>query len=589
MSNRRYIELYSGNRNRNQYPLQSSFEVPFAPTRQLSSNFQAFDPLCTGPILYKWNSSIITNPPFPPTAPDLGSTTSIINLTSISGILSPVPNYYMGYQLYDGISEYRTINTYNPTTSSFILSTPFSIVPANVELLSPYWPGPTSPDSSSTPGCIYLSSISGNLSSFPNYYVGYQLYDGTEYRTILSYEPSSAKFLLQQPFTAVPVSPATVDLFDPSTSSSIHIPTKDINGNNVRVWSNAYDDCYIVDETLSNGTNIIYASISSYNYVTQIATLDRPLNGFNSGDQLTIRKTLPQEKYILSANPTNNSIFIYYNGMIYNSTLVSIPSGSLPAPGMIVTLPTSEGNRSQNYYAGKYIYNASNGLSDPSNPCVNGGGIYGLYFIKASSYNQTSNLVELLVEHTSIPQVNCGYNSAISSNIQSPSPLFLKTGDVINIVNYIRDNYSPLNYNGSVVSQSENVCYEVSLVSLTLPNVSLRSGSRAAFYPFFYVEFTNTTSPSGSSNSIIYSNSPNSSNALFIAPITDTTQPLNSSFVKIYSNMSQTIKFKPNDSLKFSVYLPDGRPFETVEQDTLSPYAPNGVIQIDAVFGIRRI
>ena len=117
----------------------------------------------------------------------------------------------------------------------------------------------------------------------------------------------------------------------------------------------------------------------------------------------------------------------------------------------------------------------------------------------------------------------------------------------------------------------------------------MRSGARIAFYPFVYVEFTNTTSPSGSSNSIIYSNSPTSNRALFIAPISDTNQPMNSSFVKIYSNMAQTIKFKPNDSLKFSVYLPDGRLFETVEQDYLSPYDPNTLIQINAVFGIRRI
>jgi hypothetical protein len=119
--------------------------------------------------------------------------------------------------------------------------------------------------------------------------------------------------------------------------------------------------------------------------------------------------------------------------------------------------------------------------------------------------------------------------------------------------------------------------------------LTLRSGSRIAFYPFVYVEFTNSTSPSGSSNSIIYSNSPSSNRALFIAPVSDTNQPINSSFVKIYSNMAQTIKFKPNDSLKFSVYLPDGRLFETVEQDFLSPYPPNSLLQINAVFGIRRI
>jgi hypothetical protein len=53
--------------------------------------------------------------------------------------------------------------------------------------------------------------------------------------------------------------------------------------------------------------------------------------------------------------------------------------------------------------------------------------------------------------------------------------------------------------------------------------------------------------------------------------------------------MVQTVKFKPNDSLRFSVYLPDGTPFSPVDQDILSPYRPIGTLQINAVFSIRRL
>jgi hypothetical protein len=162
-------------------------------------------------------------------------------------------------------------------------------------------------------------------------------------------------------------------------------------------------------------------------------------------------------------------------------------------------------------------------------------------------------------------------------------------GSAINIVNYIYDNFSPLNYNGSIVSQNETVCYEVSLISLTLPNIPLMTGSRLVFYPFIYVEFGNLSSPSGASNDIIYSNNPESGKALFICTITDTAQPLTSKFMKLSSNMVQTVKFKPNDSLRFSVYLPDGELFQTVDTDYLSPYQPNQLLQIGAVFGIRRI
>jgi len=522
MSNRRYIELYSGNRNRNQYPLQSSFEVPFAPTRQCANSLQAFDPVFSGPIYYKWKTGI----------------------------------------------------TGGAVTPTFIATTPSSGPPA------------------STPGCIYLPSASGSLSSIPNYYVGFTLYDGTDYRTIIEYDPVTAKFTLQQPFTSIPVTP--VDLRDPSngtitpvigtTPLTIHIPSKDMNGNCVKYWSNAYDTCYIVDETQSDVNNIVYATIISYNNITQLATIDRELLGWSSGDILTIRKNLPQEKYELTANPIpNTGTFVYFNGVIYHSSALSSLVGAGTAPGMIVSLPSGKGNTQPNVYAGKYLYNTSN----IAIPAYNGGGIYGIYFIKASYYNSAISTVELLVDQNMIPIITCNYN--LSIYLTQPRESFPEEKDEINIVNYIKDNYSPLNYTGSVVSQSETVCYEISLVSLTLPNVVLRTGSRAAFYPFFYVEFTNTTSPSGSSNDIIYSNSPASSKALFIVPVTDTQQPLNSSFLKLYSNMVQTVKFKPNDSLKFSVYLPDNRLFETVEQDYLSPYPPNGIIQIDAVFGIKRI
>jgi hypothetical protein len=512
---KRYIELYSANRNRNQYPLQSSFEVPFAPTRQCANSQQAFDPIFTGPIYYKW----------------------------ISGI--------------------------------------------GAGTVTPAWPGSVPVDLSpispaSTPGCIYLSTSSGSLSPIYNYYVGYQLYNTiAEYRTIINYDPTTSKFILDKPFTAVPTN---VILFDPSTTQTIHIPSVDSNGNTIKFWSNAYDGCFIVDENQSSGSNISYSMIISYNSTTQMATLDKPLQGLSLGNTLTLRKTLPQEKYnLVTPSIPNSNSFVYLNGVIYYSSTLPSLSGTIPAPGMIVTLPSGQGNTQPNAYAGKYIYNTSNLGNNP----YNGGGIYGNYFIKASFYNSSTMNVELLVDQSMIPLITCNYNT--SPYLNQPREDFPTNGNDINIVTYIKDNYSPLNYNGTVTSQSEAVCYEVSLVSLTLPNLVLRTGARAAFYPFFYVEFTNTTSPSGSSNDIIYSNSPTSNKALFIVPVTDTQQPLNSSFVKLYSNMIQTIKFKPNDSLKFSVYLPDGKLFETVEQDYLSPYPPNGIIQIDAVFGIRRI
>jgi hypothetical protein len=161
---------------------------------------------------------------------------------------------------------------------------------------------------------------------------------------------------------------------------------------------------------------------------------------------------------------------------------------------------------------------------------------------------------------------------------------------IINISSFKCDNFTPLSYIGSMVSINEPVCYEVDLISLTLPNASLLTGSRISFYPYVYVEFANATAPNGASRELIYSNNPNSQRALFIAATPNQVAPLLSTFVTLSGGgMSQVVKFKPNDNLRFSVYLSDGTLFQTLETDFYSPYVPSRRVQIDALFSIRRI
>lgn len=152
------------------------------------------------------------------------------------------------------------------------------------------------------------------------------------------------------------------------------------------------------------------------------------------------------------------------------------------------------------------------------------------------------------------------------------------------------DNFVPLEYNGTIVSQNESVCYQIGLKSLTLPNVPLASGSQVSFYPYVYVLLENQTAPSGGVKDIIYSNNPPAHRALFVCPVVDVTNPLTAPFVRINaSGMVQTIKFKPNDYLHFKVFLPDGTPFQTTQPDNISPVPPNDLLQISAVFSIRRL
>jgi hypothetical protein len=143
--------------------------------------------------------------------------------------------------------------------------------------------------------------------------------------------------------------------------------------------------------------------------------------------------------------------------------------------------------------------------------------------------------------------------------------------------------WSPLLYTGSSVVRPDPICMTVGLTALILPNVLLSNGARIAFYPFVYVELRNTSSKTVGKD-IIYSNNPNSHSAIFVVPITDIRNPSRAPFIKLKSKMRQTIKFKPNDTFIFRVYLPDGSPFQTQQADNLPPLPPNPLLQMEAVF-----
>jgi hypothetical protein len=456
---RRYIELYSGNRNRYQYPNPSSFEVPFAAVRKLLSPLQAIDPVLSGTIYYKWTGGYsITG------ALKANSTDSTLFLRPSSGTLSDVHNFYLGYHILLSNGEERNIKQYDPSTAGVSLTLAFNGIPT-------------------------------------------------------------------------PAGTGTFTIKDPSTSSVIHIPAKDSNGLSILCYSQCYHNYYLIDETLSNGTNVVYRKIINYDFTTQLATLESPLPaGWSINDTYTLRQTVPFESWTLTVPPYGNLIYIPYD-----------PS-----------------QRLENYVS-KYVYNTSSPI-DQTN------GISTSFYILKAEFVEINHIVYL--------QLTLAMNG-------KPFPV---VGNTINIIGFLRDNFVPLNYNGSVVSQNETVCYEITLISLTLPNSPLITGARVMFYPYVYVEFANISTPSGSSKDIIYSNNPQTNRALFIAPVTDASVPMNKGFVKIDAGaMTQTVKFKPNDGLRFSVYLPDGSLLQTVAVDYTSPYPPNNLVQVGAVFAIRRI
>ena len=198
------------------------------------------------------------------------------------------------------------------------------------------------------------------------------------------------------------------------------------------------------------------------------------------------------------------------------------------------------------------------------------------YFVRITS-GVSENETRLITAYDGTTKV-ASFNPPITSAAGTPT---------YEVLQWTRDNVGYIDYYGS--GNTQQGLYEVELLDLVLPNVVLNNnvGGRIAFYPYVYVEFSNTTQ---GTNNIISSNNPNSSLAVFRCPITDTNSPLISTFIKVDSNyMKQVINFNPMLDLKFKVFLSDGTLFDPAESENFSPLEPNSNIQISALFRYTKI
>ena len=616
MSNRRFIEISSCNRNRNLYPNQAQFDVPFAPSRTLNQiqtvksayytnndptqntnliytqSMDVADPVTNGIVEYQWYG---TNQ-----LVDVGTIVSFTNLAgtytlTVSGINTSVD--YNGYFIVINNIKIPLIpvsigGTLTFTYGGSLVISPglvFEIITSTNVFDSSTLQAFTSNISTTTNFYINVSTLNSPYKSVYNYYVGYLLVvNGLPAGIIVSYNPNNGLINVNIPLlSSPPTTGQPISIVDPSNGTSVNnttdwvgytepaltivLPAIDTTGRTILTYDQSYNGFYIVDETQSSITNNIVSSIIvSYNYLTNTATLAKPLTNWNKNDSYSIRSALPNQIFTVDYPITQLFIQVPNQPQLsLNSNCIFLPVGA---------------NTSDNYYAGQYIYIYPQQIVNNQ--------VTGLSNIKGTSYYINSyvggNYRACFISPTISPNVNAPTKFYPSYTNQLPTPPV--PGTVIDIVSFKNDNYTPLIYNGSVVSQNETVAYEINLVNLTLPNITLVTGSRAAYYPYLYVELSNVTASSGSSKNVIYSNNPNSTRALFLVPITDITDPHRSPFIKLDAgSMVQTVKFKPNDCLRFSVFLPNGDLYQTVMSDYFSPSSPNPLVQIDSLFGIKRL
>lgn len=532
MSNARYLEIDSTYRNRNLWPSPAEFEVPISQSGK-KNYLNALDPVSDSSPLLKWTSNEFT----------IGGGDSITVTARV-----------------------------DQSTSSI--------------------------GASSDNVLFILEGTSGQLQTLNNYYNNSVINSPSESRRILSYEylgSDRAQIRIYSPFSTELTDGDSLTIHDPTDVSSLENPIFFVpNGSS---GENSY-----VDHILYNETTNEYRPISNYNSSTKLLQLDTSVHGDIATswatDKLSIRKKQP----IKCINLTNN--------------LITTPSSSTFNFPTTLSITNLENSFLEDSTSGEikkiikyvdYRSTALGGTISSINFQLNASddnGFYNGLFIQTSTGNRlisnyivTKNINGTIIKKAIVsPNFTSepvdGQEFTITSGIVSSSFSSNLSTNLVCILPFSYDNLNPFVYTGSLVSQQQMVCYEIELLNLILPNqtLSVGYGSRISFYQYVYIELSNISGAGSGVKNVIYSNNPNSTRMLFRAAIDDVPNPTISSFVKIDGDGAvQTIKFKPNDNLKFSVILSNGEIFDTILEESFSPNEPNSLIQISALFLLRRL
>jgi hypothetical protein len=628
----KFIELSSSNRNREEYPLVSYFEVPFAPTDHCRQPNQSVDPIVNATIYYKFtlypDNTILASGTM-----QSGSGPRAVRLDPTQQPeYSQVPNFYKGYTFVDvTTSESHIVRSYNPQNGFVTFEKPFTTITAGgtynmfIGFATRDWIFIPTVDDNGNP-------INTNELAYNGYYVIFESYDTAYsnadnsnifYRQISYYDNVNQLAYFSEPLpfdlsaTATdplrftlrktlplarweldapsfvnrtpPANPAIGPLVGPVIQLPATAPSEDniYKGRYVYFANNAPDffspPLPAVNDLVKPIPYVFYPIygayyVRAYNGTTKQLSVENDINNI----PLPSYRLLPYDSASFAAG-NNVSAITNVGGTTYRADLT--PSGPGPTYNSVLFLTNdSLYQRGRTY---EIVWRARTSTT-----------IVSASFAVPSIIDYTSNppLANFYQTYTFrfIPgngdfsiSIDAVYNPIDAVYIEWD--LFeMRQIDEINITTFARDNFSPLFYSGTMVGMNEAVCYDISLASLSLPNLPLKTGSTVAFYPFLYVLLENVTSPSSASGSVIYSNNPNTARALFIAPCYPTSDPAVQDYITLSSSTYHTIKFKPNDNLRFAVYLADGQLFQPLIPDLNSPYESRPRDQITAVFSIYR-
>jgi hypothetical protein len=545
----RYLEFDSAYRDRSQYPDPAYFVCEISQTGNKTKNF-AKDPVTDASPIKRWNTSFNEG---------IGATSVAVSGIDISNTTSDVYTFIItGSQ-----GAFRTIDNYYNNVVLQLTNTdatPITILTRinSYELISSTGAGDVSEVSVDTP--LPANFIGGAITAAGN-----------------MYNPTNDTSTALVPQVFVPA------------GSSI---------------DNYYYNYYIQNLTTNESFLITY-----YDGNTSLATLsgNTTASWLSANSNICIRKSLPSSTGTLVSSVNSSSLkpavlqlsltTASDTSGTYDGSFIRMTTPVPVAPFSTEVSPYAQEAKIQSYIAGSGLIVSIVGttftLNATTSSSVDG------YYVGCLITDTTTNDTKQIITYngTTHSGTTSAAWTAVAGNTWIIRSAFIKnsfttlpTTQTYEIEQYTRDNWVPFSYNGSLVSSQESVCYEVELLNLILPNTTLASGrgGRVIFYPYVYVKLQPISS-SADNKGLIYSNNPNAYEMIFRAVVNDTTQPVYSPFVKIDSGgMTHTMKFKPNDSFLFAVYLPGGELFKTVSTDFYSPSAPNPLVQISACFSFKR-
>lgn len=205
----------------------------------------------------------------------------------------------------------------------------------------------------------------------------------------------------------------------------------------------------------------------------------------------------------------------------------------------------------------------------------------------------------------SLPPDSYQYSRILSYNgitkvatVASPFVSIVGAGVTYEILEFTRDNVVPLRFNGNQVINNPSP-YQISLTSLIVPNRYVKNGYGGTLADYSYLLVSLYSDSAKTSTNNIFSNNNNSIQSLFKVPISSLYLQSNQQFYNFqFTNMVQTISFKENDTLRFTIRLPNGKvlEFEPINKDTYFqekigtfPIECDPLEQVNALFEIVKL